>query len=64
MNLLPVYTVISFSLPYIYSILLNSLIYNRRKRKSPQIQVFVRGTKVDDNEAFLTVNLKCCPFTR
>lgn len=42
MSLLPVYTVISFSLPYIYSILLNNLIYNRRKRKSPLIQVFVR----------------------
>lgn len=33
---------ISFSLPYIYSILLNNLIYNRRKSKSPLIQVFVR----------------------
>lgn len=42
MSLLPVYTVISFSLPYIYSILLNNLIYNRRKSKSPPIQVFVR----------------------
>lgn len=42
MSLLPVYTVISFSLPYIYSILLNNLIYNRRKSKSPLIQVFAR----------------------
>lgn len=44
MSLLPVYTVISFSLPYIYSILLNNLIYN--KRKIPPIQVFLRGMRV------------------
>lgn len=41
MSLLPVYTVISFALPYIYSILFNNLIYNRRKSKSPQFKFFL-----------------------
>lgn len=37
-------------LPYIYSILLNNLIYNRRKSKSPPQVKFLRGMRVDNIE--------------
>lgn len=55
MSLLPVYTVSSFSLPYIYSTLLNNLIYNRRKSKfPPQFKFFARGTADGDISFFFS----------